>query len=113
MNFLFYHEFLKEDDLNELVTVYDNKEVNAGEIEGEVQLLTADLFRQGIKFATSVIQVPRRCLWVFRTPRISFAPRRNNPDRKGLAIGEANALDLHGQSIVHHMLHPSDSEQKY
>ncbi|GFX39275.1 hypothetical protein TNCV_3859991 [Trichonephila clavipes] len=52
-------------------------------------------------------------LRVFRTPRISFAPRRNNPDRNGLAIGEANALDLHGQSIVHHMLHPSDSEQKY
>ncbi|GFV79103.1 hypothetical protein TNCV_2612891 [Trichonephila clavipes] len=26
---------------------------------------------------------------------------------------EANALDLHGQSIVHHMLDPSDSEQKY
>ncbi|GFU95648.1 hypothetical protein TNCV_1213211 [Trichonephila clavipes] len=28
--------------------------------------------------------------------------------------GEINALDLHGfQSIVHHILHLSDSEQKY
>ncbi|GFU65208.1 hypothetical protein TNCV_2134131 [Trichonephila clavipes] len=42
-----------------------------------------------------------------------ICPRRNNPDRNGLAIGEANALDLHGQSIVHHMLYSSDSEQKY
>ncbi|GFW24147.1 hypothetical protein TNCV_4951911 [Trichonephila clavipes] len=44
----------------------------------------------------------RRCLR--GTPRISFAPRRNNPDFL--------KLTLHGQSIVHHMLHP-DSEQKY
>ncbi|GFY25608.1 hypothetical protein TNCV_2487281 [Trichonephila clavipes] len=35
----------------------------------------------------------RRCLRVF-SPTISFAARRNNPDRKGLAIGEINALDL-------------------
>ncbi|GFU06595.1 hypothetical protein TNCV_4136131 [Trichonephila clavipes] len=42
-----------------------------------------------------------------------FAPRRNSPDRKGLAIGENQCTGPPRQSIVHHILHPSDSEQKY
>ncbi|GFT76811.1 hypothetical protein TNCV_1419411 [Trichonephila clavipes] len=45
---------LDEDDLIECMTVYGNKEVNNDEVEGEVPLLTADLIREGLKFATNV-----------------------------------------------------------
>ncbi|GFX65653.1 hypothetical protein TNCV_4093471 [Trichonephila clavipes] len=34
------------------MTAYDNKEVDTGEAEGEVQQLTADLIRKGWKIAT-------------------------------------------------------------
>ncbi|GFY36411.1 hypothetical protein TNCV_3451141 [Trichonephila clavipes] len=47
---------LDQNDLKELTTVYDNKEVDTGEVEGEVELLTADLIREGLKFATSMEQ---------------------------------------------------------
>ncbi|GFW96133.1 hypothetical protein TNCV_958461 [Trichonephila clavipes] len=56
------HEFLKkwgscpldEDNLNELMTVYDNKELDTDEVEGEVRHITADLIRKGLKFDTSM-----------------------------------------------------------
>ncbi|GFX65049.1 hypothetical protein TNCV_451871 [Trichonephila clavipes] len=35
------------------MTVYDNEEVNTGEVECEVQLLIGDLIRESLKFATS------------------------------------------------------------
>ncbi|GFV42650.1 hypothetical protein TNCV_840051 [Trichonephila clavipes] len=45
---------LDEDDLIGFMTVYGNKEVDNDEAEGGVQLLTADLIRKGLKFATNV-----------------------------------------------------------
>ncbi|GFU08368.1 hypothetical protein TNCV_4962931 [Trichonephila clavipes] len=45
---------LDEDDLNEFMTVYDIKEVDTSEVKGQVQLLSADLTREGLKFATSM-----------------------------------------------------------
>ncbi|GFY08789.1 hypothetical protein TNCV_4659821 [Trichonephila clavipes] len=47
---------LNENDLNESVTDFDYKEVNTGEVESEVQLLTADLIREGLKLSTSMKQ---------------------------------------------------------
>ncbi|GFW22897.1 hypothetical protein TNCV_2381121 [Trichonephila clavipes] len=38
------------------MTVNDNKEVENDEVEGEVQLLTADLIREDLKLATNVEQ---------------------------------------------------------
>ncbi|GFW32996.1 hypothetical protein TNCV_1939201 [Trichonephila clavipes] len=35
------------------MTVYDNKDVDTGEVEGEVQLLTDDLISKSFKFATN------------------------------------------------------------
>ncbi|GFS62616.1 hypothetical protein TNCV_3736871 [Trichonephila clavipes] len=53
------------------------------------------------------------CFMGVCTPRISYRLlEAANPDRKGLAT-RPKYTELHGQSIVHHMLHPSDSEQKY
>ncbi|GFW43064.1 uncharacterized protein TNCV_1474591 [Trichonephila clavipes] len=42
---------LDEDNLIELMSVCDNKEVGNDEVEGEVQLLTADLICEGLKLA--------------------------------------------------------------
>ncbi|GFX91656.1 hypothetical protein TNCV_3682421 [Trichonephila clavipes] len=47
---------LDDNDLKEFMTVYDNKEVDTGEVECEVRLLTADLIREGLKFATNMEQ---------------------------------------------------------
>ncbi|GFU09081.1 hypothetical protein TNCV_1319371 [Trichonephila clavipes] len=43
---------LDEDDSNQFMTVFDNKEIDTGEVESAVQLLTADLIHDGLKFAT-------------------------------------------------------------
>ncbi|GFV41076.1 hypothetical protein TNCV_2666671 [Trichonephila clavipes] len=43
---------LDEDDLMEFMTVYDDKEVYNIEVDVEVQLLTVDLIRKALKFAT-------------------------------------------------------------
>ncbi|GFW93597.1 hypothetical protein TNCV_48001 [Trichonephila clavipes] len=42
---------LDKDDFIESMTAYDNKEVGNDEVGGEVQLLEADLIREGLKFA--------------------------------------------------------------
>ncbi|GFS94006.1 hypothetical protein TNCV_4480561 [Trichonephila clavipes] len=47
---------LNEGYFIELITVYDNKEV-----EDEVQLLTADLIHEGLTFATSMEQLVTNC----------------------------------------------------
>ncbi|GFV04991.1 hypothetical protein TNCV_1347391 [Trichonephila clavipes] len=47
---------LDADDLIEFMTVYDNKEVDNDEVEGEVQLLTTDLILEGLKFVKSMEQ---------------------------------------------------------
>ncbi|GFV23211.1 hypothetical protein TNCV_2865701 [Trichonephila clavipes] len=56
-----------------------------------------------------MLQVPLRCLRVFRTPWISFVPEEIIQTGKVWRSGSVNALDLNGQSFFHHMLHPSDS----
>lgn len=45
-----------ENDLIEFMTVYNNKEVNNDQIKDEVELVTADLIREGLKFATNMEQ---------------------------------------------------------
>ncbi|GFX40798.1 transposable element Tcb1 transposase [Trichonephila clavipes] len=47
---------LDEDDLIEFMTVYYYREVDNDEVEGEAQLLTADLILEGLKFAISTEQ---------------------------------------------------------
>lgn len=47
---------LTEDDLMEVMAVDDREDINNDEVESEVQLLTADLIREGLKFATSMEQ---------------------------------------------------------
>ncbi|GFW31059.1 hypothetical protein TNCV_4523281 [Trichonephila clavipes] len=47
---------LDEDDLIRFILVNGNKEIDNDEVENEVQLLTADLIREGLKFATSMEQ---------------------------------------------------------
>ncbi|GFW65815.1 hypothetical protein TNCV_586411 [Trichonephila clavipes] len=49
-----------EDDLNEFMAAYDNKEVYIGEIEDEAQLLTSDLILEGLNFAT----IAHKVIWV-------------------------------------------------
>ncbi|GFV97104.1 hypothetical protein TNCV_3526901 [Trichonephila clavipes] len=41
------HALSDEDDSNEFMTVYDNKEVDNEEVEDEIQLLKAELIREG------------------------------------------------------------------
>ncbi|GFT12662.1 hypothetical protein TNCV_5094361 [Trichonephila clavipes] len=73
-------------------SVNDNKEVNTSEVGGEVQLLTADLIREGLKFATKVVnkernssnQSQRRCAVGIPDPSTGdsiFDPVRNNRAR--------------------------------
>lgn len=45
-----------DDDLIEIMTINENKEVDIDEDEGEGQVLTANLIREGLKFATSLEQ---------------------------------------------------------
>ncbi|GFW31290.1 hypothetical protein TNCV_2578711 [Trichonephila clavipes] len=47
---------LDEDSLIKFITVYDDKEIDNEEVEGEFQLLTAYLFRKGLKFAIRLEQ---------------------------------------------------------
>ena len=47
---------LHEEDLVKIMTVEDNKEVHNDEGDGEVQQLRTDLIREGLQFATSLVQ---------------------------------------------------------
>ena len=44
---------IDDDDLIEIITVNENKDVSIDEDEGKGQVLTAYLIREGLKYATS------------------------------------------------------------
>ncbi|GFV36970.1 transposable element Tcb2 transposase [Trichonephila clavipes] len=52
---------LDEDNLIELMTVYNNQEVDNDEVESVIQLLTADLIREGLKFAANMVTLLTSC----------------------------------------------------
>lgn len=47
---------IDDDDLIEIMTISENKEVDIDEDDGEEKDLTANLIREGLNFATSLVQ---------------------------------------------------------